>query len=440
MSFASAIQSAYNRVVGRVEPMRRSTSPADDSWWGGFGSQSATGVHVSQYTAMACTAVMACVRMLAMDLAKADISLVRQISKQQREEATDHVLYDLLEEPNDWQTGLEFRAQMQFGLILRGNAYAVIVRDWRGNPLYFVPINPDFCRLYEAPDGSLFYLVTRVGLHQMAVLRDQPLLVPARDILHLKTMSTNGLVGLSPLDIAREAIGLGIAQEQQAARWIGNGAALSGYLSTTQKLTDESAKRSKESWNEAKAGLINTGKTAVLEQGLTWTPLTLKSQDLEFIGSRRLQIEEIGRIFRVPFPMISEVGSSARVDPDVLAQHYVNYTMSDYTRIWASGFSKKFGLRAQQLRLSFDMSVLLEADLASRVNTHRLAVLGGLESQNEGRIGIGLDPKPDPAYEILLTPSNSTPYGSDHSGNAPDGAGRPEKNGGGNADQPNAST
>jgi len=438
MSLPSTIKAAYGWLVGRQGngSLQRSYDSSDLMWSGGWGSQSATGITITQSTAMACSTVMACVRMLSSDLAKAIPGIFRE-EDGKRTEAKGHFLHDLLIDPNDWQTWPEFCAQMQMGLVLRGNAYAVIVRDQRSNPVYFVPINPDFCHLWESPDGSLFYMVTRSGLHQMAVLQHEPMLIPARDVLHLKgPLSSNGLTGLSPIALNREAIALSLAQEQQAARWMGNGAKPSGILTTDKLLTQDAYDRAKASWQAAQAGLANSGKTAMLEMGLKWQPLSMTSQDIEFIASRRYQDEEIARMFRIPIPMVTEVESSAKTDPDVLAQHYVNYTISDYTSIWSSRFSKVFGLRAQNLRLGFDLSVLLQSDLAARINMHRNAVMGGLETQNEGRAGIGLGPMD--GADLLLTPSNSTPFGSDKSGTAPNGAGRPEKNGDGNPDQPGA--
>jgi len=410
----------------------------DTTWFDGYGSvPSATGVQVSQYTALQVTAVLACVRMIAYDFAKATPEIYKQAANGKKQVAKTHPLYTLFHEPNDWMTWPDFAAMMQIGLALRGNAYAVIVRNYGGDPLFFVPINPDRVSLYQGQDGALFYMVSRSGLHELAILANEPLLIPARDMLHMKGMSTNGLLGFSPIAIAREAVGLAVAQEQQAARWMGNAAKPSGILITDGKLTPDVYERSKTSWKQAQEGLLNSGKTAILEGGLKWQPLSMTSADLEFITSRRFQIEEIARMFRIPIAMITEVPSSGRTDPGMLAQAYVNYTLSEYTTIWSAAFDKMFGLWREDLKVRFDMSQLLEADLAQRINMHRLAVLGSLETPNEGRAGIGLDPSDDDGADKLIFPSNSTPYGSDHSGNAPDGAGKPPKNGG-NPDQPGA--
>ena len=432
MSFIQSLRDGVSRLMNKRSVMD------DMSWMDGYvNSPSATGVQINQYSALQVAAVMVCVRMLATDFAKATPGIYKESDGSKSQVAKTHPLYTLFHEPNDWMSWPDFAAMVQVGLILRGNAYIVIVRNLAGDPLYFVPINPDRVALYQAADGGLFYMVTRSGLHEIAVLSGMPSLIPARDIIHLKGMSSNGLLGISPIATAREAVGLALAQEQQAARWMGNAAKPSGILTTDQKLTPDAAERAKTNWKQAQEGLMNSGKTAVLEAGLKWQALSMTSADLEFILSRRFQTEEIARMFRIPIPMIAEVQSSGRIDPHVLAQSYVNYTLSEYAMIWGAALDEKFGLWRENLKVRFDYSQLLEADLAARINMHRQAVLGGLETANEGRSGIGLDPSDDPGAEKLLFPSNSAPFGSDHSGNAPEGAGRPPAQGG-KADQPGA--
>lgn len=425
---------------GSVDAFERGDPNVDAMFWSDsyYSLPSVTGVQVSQMTALQSSPVMSCVRMIVNDVAKALPSVLTLNTEGKKKVAEGHYLQEFFYEPNSWQTWQEFCQQMTLGLVLRGNGYAVIVRNFVGTPLYLVPLNPDRVVLWENPDGAISYMVTRCGLHETAMLQNEPLLIPSRDMLHLKGMSSNGLVGLSPIAMHRETIGLSLAQEQQAARWMGNGAKPSGLLTTDQKLTPEAAKRMGQDWVATKAGLANSGKTAVLEQGLKWQPLSMTSSDLEFIGSRRFQIEEIARIFNVTVAKFAEVASSGRVDPVVMQQQYVNNTLSDYTSIWENRLSKTFGLRKAGLYVDFDMSVFLKADMASRINMYRNAVMGGLVSQNEGREGIDREPKGLEA-DVLLTPSNSQPFGSDKSGSAPAGAGRPKNQGDEDADKPKAS-
>jgi HK97 family phage portal protein len=384
---------------------------------------SVTGISINQQTALNATAVMACVTMLAEDVAKLPANIYRRRPDGSREAVKDHFLYTLLEEPNDWQNWLEFCEQMQCGLILRGNAYAVILRNGRGVPVRLVPINPDRVALWQGVDGALFYKVTPSGFHEMAILRDQPFMIPAEDMFHIRGFSLNGLLGASRIMLAREAIGLGLAQEQQAARWMGQGAKPSGVLTTDQKLTPEAAKRISDDWKAMLGGLQNSGKTAVLEQGLKWQQLSMTSSDLEFIASRQFQLQEIARIFRVPPHMIGELSRSTNNNITQQSQEYVNYTLTGFTRRWQAKLSSTFQLRRNDLFVDFDFGVLTRADITARYNAYRTGIMSMFLTPNEARLDDGRDPKE--GGDKLYQPQNMAEAGSQSTGTAPDDAGRP---------------
>jgi len=418
---------AFTRAMPNVWRATRSTdTTADALLWGDqlWSVPSTAGVEINQQTALGAVCVMACVMMLTEDVAKLPVSLYRLRSDSSREQITDHPLALLLEEPNEWQDWLEFAEMVQVGLVLRGNGYAVIIRDWRGRPVKLVPINPDRVALWEAPTGELFYRVTPFGLHEMAELRDMPFLIPAADMFHLRGLSVNGLMGASRIAVARDAIGLTLAQERQAAQWIGAGSKPSGVLSTDQKLDGPTIERLKGRWKELNAGLQNAGKAAIFEAGLKWTPLSLSAQELEFIAARQFQVQEIARMFRIPPHMIGELSRSTNNNIVQQAQEYVNYTVSGYTRRWKVKLSKTFGLAKDGIHLAFDLTELVRADITSRYNAYRVGIMSGFLKPNEARVDDGRDPDPD--GEKLLQPSNMAVMGSQSSGTAPDDAGRPE--------------
>lgn len=418
---------AFTRAMPNVWRATRATdTTADALLWGDqlWSVPSTAGVEINQQTALGAVCVMACVMMLTEDVAKLPVSLYRLRSDSSREQVTDHPLALLLEEPNEWQDWLEFAEMVQVGLVLRGNGYAVIIRDWRGRPVKLVPINPDRVALWEAPTGELFYRVTPFGLHEMAELRDMPFLIPAADMFHLRGLSVNGLMGASRIAVARDAIGLTLAQERQAAQWIGAGSKPSGVLSTDQKLDGPTIERLKGRWKELNAGLQNAGKAAIFEAGLKWTPLSLSAQELEFIAARQFQVQEIARMFRIPPHMIGELSRSTNNNIVQQAQEYVNYTVSGYTRRWKVKLSKTFNLAKDGIHVAFDLTELVRADITSRYNAYRVGIMSGFLRPNEARVDDGRDPDPD--GEKLLQPSNMAVMGSQSSGTAPDDAGRPE--------------
>lgn len=419
MGLISRLRTNFLQAVLRAA----GASTLDSYLWGdAWSSASVAGVHVNQLTSLNAAAVMACVTMLAEDIAKLTPLLYRKDARGKRTDATDHWLYGLLEEPNEWQNWLEFCEQMQVGLILRGNAYAAIIRNGRGIPIRLVPINPDWIALWETPDGGLFYRVTAQGLHLLAMLRDLPTMIPADDMLHVKGFSLTGLVGASRITLAREAIGLLIAQEQQAARWMGNSARPSGMLTTDQKLATDAAARMKADIKENWTGLQNSGRIIVGEQGLKFQPFSMTSADLEFIASRQFQLSEIARIFRVPPHMIGDLSRSTNNNIVQQSQEYVNYTLSGYTRRWERKLATKFGLRKDGVFLDFDMTEITRADITSRYNNYRVGIMSMFITPNEARIDDGRDPLD--GGDELQKPMNMGAMGS-QSGGVPDDAGRP---------------
>lgn len=421
----------FARTLPEVWKSTRSTdTTADALLWGDqlWSVPSVAGVEINQQTALGASSVMACVMMLTEDVAKLPVSLYTKRANGARVPETKHPLADLLEEPNEWQTWLEFAEMIQCGLVLRGNGIAVIIRDNRGKPKKLVPINPDRCALWEAQSGELFYRITPFGLHEMAQLKDEPFLIPAEDIFHLRGMSVNGLMGASRIALAREAVGLTLAQERVASQWIGVGSKPSGALTTEEKLDDKTVERVKAAWKEYNSGLANAGKVAIFEAGLKWTPMSLSSQEMEFIGARQFQIAEIARIFRVPPHMIGELSRSTNNNIVQQSQEYVNYTISGYTRRWKTKMRKVFGLAyPDDIHVEFDLSEIVRADIVARYNAYRVGIMSGFLKPNEARVDDGRDP--DPEGDHLLQPMNMSEMGSQSSGTGSDtggGSGRPE--------------
>ena len=271
---------------------RRRSGESDDRLWGEWagGGQSNAGVPVNSITAMRHVACMACVSILACDVAKIPFDIYRRLPDGGKEVFKDHPLHRLMRHPNNWQTAFEFKEMLQASLVLRGNGYAPVVRNGRGDPLYLVPVHPDRVGLFEAPSGEYFYAVTRNGLHEMAMLREHPLLIPSADMFHLRWLPMySSLLGSSRLSLVRESLGLGIGLEEHQARFVGQGARTGGVLSTDQKFASKEIREQlREEWQRLQAGPRNSGATAILEQGLKWQALGLSMVDSQFIEFRQL--------------------------------------------------------------------------------------------------------------------------------------------------------
>lgn len=398
-------------VLTRLAAWWLERSGTIEDWFREFGdlNKSATGIAVTQFRAMQASTVMACVSMLSEDVAKLPAHVYRRQKDGGKTIVADHPLEKLLRKPNAWQTRFEFVEFMQAALLLRGNAYAPIVRNGRGVPIGLVPVNPDRVSLFESPGGALFYCVQRHGMHDMAALETLPLMIPAEDMLHLRWLSQNSLSGLSRIGLAREAIALSLAQERHAAQLFGNGARPGGVLQTDKRLGKETIERLKTQW-KANYGGENTGSTAVLEEGLKWQALGMTSVDAEFLASRRFQVEEIGRMFRVPGHKLGILPAGGTGPSAVQAdQDYMNNVVSSYVERWEAKLDDTFGLSDAGLFVEFDVNRFLRADIQTRYAAYRTAIVGTFMKPNEARRLEGLPD--DPKGDVLLQPTNVAPLG-----------------------------
>jgi HK97 family phage portal protein len=414
--------------------IKSSGGSSDSAMWNdmGWSSPSVTGININQYTALNSAAVLSCTTMLAEDVAKLPWSIFRHAEDKSRTEAKDHFLYDLLHEPNEWMDGLEFREMLQVGIILRGNGYAVIKRNQRGFPIALIPWNPDRVLTWMATSGQIFYRLTAHNVHEQALLaslQSQMVgssLIPFDDMLHIRGFSLDGLMGMSRISLAHEAIALGLSQEQQAARWMGQGAKPSGMLTTDQKLTKDAADRLSADFKTNVSGLQNSGKIIVGEQGLKFQAFSMTSTDLEFIASRQFQLQDIARIFRIPPHMIGELSRSTNNNIAQMAQEYINFTLTGYTNRWRAKLSTTFDLRKDNLSVEFDYRDLTTADMTARINNWRVMIMSMLATPNEARVDLNMARSDDPGADQLHFPANMAAAGSQSTGNAPDNAGRPE--------------
>jgi HK97 family phage portal protein len=401
--------------------------------------QSASGLLISQATAMSVAAVYRAVYVRSTDVARCTPSVFSEQKDGTREKlkGTDHAIAALMLRPNRVQTYFEFIRDLWVAYLLRGNAYAAILRDARGEPRELLPINPDAVMILEAVDGQWFYNVNRIGLFQMAMLRDLPIAIPAEDILHFRGISFNMLVGASTIGLARDAIGLNMAQSQQQSRWIGNGARPSVVLESKNKLNDQSAARLKKSWEDFSAGIQNVGRTAVLEDGVTAKSLQLTGVDLQFIDQCNLSIQDVARFFGVPVRKLMQADTSKGSSIIQEDQSYINETVSPDLSLIEQKMVVTFDLDKEGLGVDLDETPLLRADPLTRYNVGRIGILSGMVSTNEWRRGEKLPPVE--GGDEVRAPVNLAALGSDMTGTAPDGAGRPGEGQGPKPGVPNQS-
>lgn len=404
-----------------------SANQGGGGWLPTLGSTpSATGLLISQGTAMAVSAVYACVTIRAQDVARCTPRLFYEKPKSgSREQVYEHDLVELFKAPNAQQTWFEFSEQTLSGYLLRGNGYAAkkgITK--RGRVEELIPINPDAVLVLESYNGEVFYNVNRLGLWQIAQLREFPPAIAQEDMFHLRGLAFNALVALSTIGNARDSIGVAMGLEQQAARWMKNGARPSMVLQSKKPMTTIIAQRLKQQFDELKSGLQNTGQTIVLEDGIEAHAMQLTSADIAFIEQRKYGVEDICRFYRVP-PFKLGATELRGIDIEEINNDYVSGAiMPDLHRI-EQKFEQAFDLHAQGLSVDFDERALLRSATKVRFANNRIG-LGGASFLTINEVRAAEQLPPVEGGDVLYQPSNIAALGSDKTGGAPDGAGRPE--------------
>lgn len=365
----------------------------------GFSVDTYSGRKVSPAMAMKLTAVFGCVRVLAESVGMLPCFLY-QSTDNGRVKAPKEKLYSLLyTAPNDYMTPQEFWEYLIASLCLRGNFYAYKVKAL-GEVVELLPLLPNSVQPKLDENWNPVYQVTFPDGSCDVLSQDE--------IWHVRTFTTDSLVGLSPISYARQAIGLGLATEEHGARLFSNGAVSSGVLQTDQTLTDEAYKRLKENFQEQHQGLSNAHKPMILEMGLQWNNISMSAEDAQFLETRKFQLEEICRIFRVPLHMLQNTDRATFNNIENLGMGFVNYSLVPYlTRIEQRinlGLVNKE--KRGQFYAKFNVGALLRGDMKSRYESYATGINWGILSPNECR---DLEERnPREGGDVYLTPMNMT--------------------------------
>lgn len=266
----------------RDKPNDRTSGSAYTFIMGG----STAGKAVTERSAMQMTAVYSCVRILSEAIAGLPLQFYRYTESDGKEKAVDHPLYFLLhDEPNPEITSFVFRETLMTHLLLLGNAYAQIIRNGRGEVIALYPLMADRMSVNRDRDGQLYYEYTVYSDDAPTVKGSTVRLTPT-DVLHIPGLGFDGLVGYSPIAMAKNAIGMAIACEEYGAKFFANGAAPSGVLEHPGTIKDPS--RVRESWQSTFGGSSNANKVAVLEEGMKYTPISISPEQAQFFRDKKV--------------------------------------------------------------------------------------------------------------------------------------------------------
>ncbi len=353
-----------------------------DFFFGGTSS----GKPVNEHTAMQMTAVYSCVRILSETLAGLPLHVYKYNDSGGKEKYIKHPLYKLLhDEPNPEMTSFVFRETLMSHLLLWGNAYSQIIRNAKGEVVALYPLMPNKMTVDRDSSGRLFYLYQRNSDDVASLGKDSQVYLAPSNVLHIPGLGFDGLVGYSPIAMAKNAVGLAIATEEYGAKFFANGAAPGGVLEHPGTIKDP--QRVKESWNSAYQGSANSHRVAVLEEGMKYQPIGISPEQAQFLETRKFQINEIARIFRVPPHMVGDLEKSSFSNIEQQSLEYVKYTLEPWVVRWEQSMCRALLSDSEKptIFIKFNVDGLLRGDYASRMSGYATARQNGWMSANDIR-------------------------------------------------------
>jgi HK97 family phage portal protein len=362
------------------------TNNLNGSTYSFFLGGTSSGNAVNERSAMQMTAVYSCVRILSEAVAGLPLHLYRYDGKGGKDKALEHPLYRLLhDEPNPEMTSFAFRETLMTHLLLWGNAYAQVIRNGKGEVVALYPLIPSKMTVDRDQAGHIYYAYSRTQEDANTLGRDQQVLLSPHDVLHIPGLGFDGLVGYSPIAMAKNAIGMAIACEEYGASFFSNGAAPGGVLEHPGVVKDP--KRVRDSWNAIYQGSRNAHRIAVLEEGMAYKAIGISPEQAQFLETRKFQINEIARIFRVPPHMVGDLEKSSFSNIEQQSLEFVKYTLDPWVVRWEQSLHRALFTPEEKKRffVRFNLDGLLRGDYQSRMAGYAVGRQNGWMSANDIR-------------------------------------------------------
>lgn len=386
------IKSLFGFGQARDKPVDK----AADAGYSFLFGRTTSGKPVNERTAMQTTAVYACVRILAEAVASLPLHVYEYQDDGGKKLVHDHPLYYLLhDEPNPEMTSFVFRETLMSHLLIWGNAYAQIIRDGAGRVLGLYPLLPDKMEVQRDDRGNIYYVYSRNSDENPMFKEYGNIKLKAEDVLHIPGLGFDGLIGYSPIAMAKNAVGMTLACEEYGASFFANGANPGGVLEHPGVLKDPSKVR--ESWNSVYRGVSNAHKIAVLEEGMKYQQIGIPPEEAQFLETRKFQINEIARLYRIPPHMVGDLDKSSFSNIEQQSLEFVKYTLDPWVIRWEQSLQRSLLLPGEKGKYFIKLNVdgLLRGDYQSRMNGYAVGRQNGWFSANDIREMENMNPIPD---------------------------------------------
>ena len=386
------IKSLFGFGQARDKPVDK----AADAGYSFLFGRTTSGKPVNERTAMQTTAVYACVRILAEAVASLPLHVYEYQDDGGKKLVHDHPLYYLLhDEPNPEMTSFVFRETLMSHLLIWGNAYAQIIRDGAGRVIGLYPLLPDKMDVQRDDRGNIYYVYSRNSDENPMFKEYGDIRLKAEDVLHIPGLGFDGLIGYSPIAMAKNAVGMTLACEEYGASFFANGANPGGVLEHPGVLKDPSKVR--ESWNSVYRGVSNAHKIAVLEEGMKYQQIGIPPEEAQFLETRKFQVNEIARLYRIPPHMVGDLDKSSFSNIEQQSLEFVKYTLDPWVIRWEQSLQRSLLLPGEKGKYFIKLNVdgLLRGDYQSRMNGYAVGRQNGWFSANDIREMENMNPIPD---------------------------------------------
>lgn len=350
-----------------------------------FGSSNA-GSNVNERSSIQLSTVYACVRVIAETIASLPLNLY-EIKDGGNVRADKHPLQRVLhDEPNTEMTSFIWRETVLTHMLLWGNSYNQIIRNGRNGVVGLYPLLPDHMEVDRNSNGALVYTYTTSAGKTVTLSHEE--------VLHIPGLGFDGIMGYSPIALERNAIGLGIAAEEYGSKFFSNGARPSGVL--THPNTVKNPKALRDSWSNAFAGAGNAGKTAILEEGMKYEAISMPNNEAQFLETRKFQVAEICRIFRVPPHLVGDLEHATFSNIEHQNTSFAMHTIRPWLVRIEQSMDRALLTEREKGRFyaHFNLDGLMRADYKSRMEGYAIARQNGWMSANDVRALENLDPIP----------------------------------------------
>lgn len=376
----------------------------DDSWYAAsLPAFSASGVAVTDDSAMRIAAFYACIKVIAETLACLPKHIYKNLPAGGREKALNHPLYDVLHsEPNKYQNSYEFFEMMTGFACLRGNSFAEIFPGPRGIIDQLVPLHPDAVKVVRT-ENDYHYSVLRYNGKREEISRDT--------VWHFRGLTFDGIEGLSLLKYAAEVLGLAYAAQEWGARLFANQAKPGGVLEHPLTLSEPAADRLKKSWQENYAGK-NLHKVAILEEGMKWHQIGMNPEECQFLESRKFSRSEIASLFRIPPHMIGDLERATFSNIEQQAIEFVMFCILPWALRYEQSIDKELIIARPAYYSKFNAAGLLRGDMLSRYAAYAVGRQWGWLCVDDIRELEDMNPLPDNKGKIYLQPLNMVEPGT----------------------------